>query len=321
MSNTTKVINGFHLSDALSNEEQKIIETALKMDLQYIDNLCFDQPGAEQYLFSETPEFALDDVSTTWNGILNNENDRVEVKEKEFTLPYKQQRILFLQYNFIRKEMANILDIVENQRLNKKECQRLIVLHEKAKKIYDTLCVANMGLIHAMFKRCHIRDDSTPRNDYYAEGHVALMKSVTRFDVSRGFAFSTYACTSIYKAFTRFAEKRIALNRREVKIIDAYEDNNGSPYLRTVSTKDIDGINDLRESLDYNLAGLSFLEETIIRSRFFGNSTLQDLGDRFNLSKERIRQLEHKALLKLKEQILPERINEESEEADLLVTA
>ena len=39
--------------------------------------------------------------------------------------------------------------------------------------------------------------------DMLGEGNMALLRAVDKFDVSRGFKFSTYACRAILKAFGR----------------------------------------------------------------------------------------------------------------------
>ena len=44
-------------------------------------------------------------------------------------------------------------------------------------------------------------------------------------------------------------------------------------------------------------------EKSIIKSRYFLNQTLKDIGDRLKISKERVRQIESRALLKLRKKI------------------
>ena len=40
-----------------------------------------------------------------------------------------------------------------------------------------------------------------------SEGNMALLRAVEKFDIGRGFKFSTYACRAILKAFSRIAMK------------------------------------------------------------------------------------------------------------------
>ena len=39
--------------------------------------------------------------------------------------------------------------------------------------------------------------------DLVAEGNMALLNAIDRFDCSRGYRFSTYACNAIVKGFAK----------------------------------------------------------------------------------------------------------------------
>ena len=62
-----------------------------------------------------------------------------------------------------------------------------------------------MPLVLAMVRR--IRMPMVEFVDLISEGNKALLRSVEKFDVSRGFKFSTYACRAILKGFSRLATK------------------------------------------------------------------------------------------------------------------
>jgi RNA polymerase sigma-32 factor len=65
-----------------------------------------------------------------------------------------------------------------------------------------------------------------------------------------------------------------------------------------------DGV--LRDEVDEALENLSEREQFIIRHRIMADEpmTLQELGDTFRISRERVRQVESEALRKLKEQLV-----------------
>jgi RNA polymerase sigma factor (sigma-70 family) len=66
-------------------------------------------------------------------------------------------------------------------------------------------------------------------------------------------------------------------------------------------------LSERRERIDEALSDLSERERTIVRCRFGlhnePESTLQDLGTRFNISRERVRQIEARALQKIKRKV------------------
>jgi len=63
---------------------------------------------------------------------------------------------------------------------------------------------------------------------------------------------------------------------------------------------DKDHIDKLKSAIREVLLTLTPREERVIRSRFFHDKTLKEIGDEFSVSKDRIRQIEAKALRKMK---------------------
>ena len=61
--------------------------------------------------------------------------------------------------------------------------------------------------------------------------------------------------------------------------------------------------NDLKKIVNETLNMITKREKSIIKSRYFLNQTLKDIGDRLKISKERVRQIESRALLKLRKKI------------------
>ena len=61
--------------------------------------------------------------------------------------------------------------------------------------------------------------------------------------------------------------------------------------------------NDLKKIVNETLNMITKREKSIIKSRYFLNQTLKDIGDRLKISKERVQQIESRALLKLRKKI------------------
>ena len=55
----------------------------------------------------------------------------------------------------------------------------------------DDMIVSNIPLVHSIANR--FRGRGVEYDDLYQSGCVGLIKAVDKFDVSRGFSFSTYA--------------------------------------------------------------------------------------------------------------------------------
>lgn len=218
----------------------------------------------------------------------------------------------------------------------------------------------NLRLVVSVAKR--YRAASIPMMDLIQEGNLGLMKAVERFDVSRGFKFSTYATCWIRQAITRHiaeqgrvihlpvhvndsinkikrakaeiaAEKgseatieevaeRIGMKLEDAKMIETAaqdtisletpigqnEDNDSTlgDMVADDTAPEVDAkINndDLHKSLKKIIKSLTVREQQVIQARFpldgSTPATLEDLGEKMGLTRERIRQIEAKALEKM----------------------
>ncbi|MDC0934990.1 sigma-70 family RNA polymerase sigma factor [Pirellulales bacterium] len=211
-----------------------------------------------------------------------------------------QEQILFREMNLL-KYQANVL----RSRIDP-DCAELAILDAiesrlaQAQRIRDHLIKANMRLVMSIVKKF-----VTPQRSFdelLSEGVVTLMKAVEKFDFDRGFRFSTYAYRSIVRQVYRtvtLATKEEASFTRDAEEW-AFEDTD-----RRYSCSRSDQLwSNLRELMTSMLDRLDRRERFIIRSRYALGShrkvrTFQFLADKLGVSKERVRQLENRAVAKL----------------------
>ena len=174
-------------------------------------------------------------------------------------------------------------------------------LEELYRRIQDYLFQANIGLVYEMRRR-----SKAPRGDddgLNSEGFWALYQAVRGFDPWRGFRFSTYACTSILRAFLLVARTE---SRRKDRIRQAMEHPN-------FTSRIVDEPNPEKELLFDRLtravtgpeADLTPTERFVIERRFLQRpdtrpETLEAIGRMIKVSKERVRQIELAGLAKLR---------------------
>jgi RNA polymerase primary sigma factor len=135
---------------------------------------------------------------------------------------------------------------------------------------------------------------------------MALLRAVDKFSVDRGFKFSTYACRAILKAFSRTAQKASRYRSRfPVEFEPELEKSDWADRKRDIVEEDC--IDELKQIVERNLADLSDTEQTVIRRRFNWQDhednplTLEEVGKIIGVTKERVRQIQNKALLKIRQ--------------------
>jgi len=265
--------------------------------IDYVDHPSFELAETEQELFGH--DRAVNVPLWTEFPQVPEENHRSSRKRTSVTASEEVQ--LFLRYNYARYRLAKVL-AAQGRRFAAGRARQAILWHGRVRQCRSDLVHANLALVLAMGRRTRI--SGAEFSEMVSEGNMALLRSIEKFDVSRGFKFSTYACRSILKSFNRLATKT-----------GRYRSHFPAEYDPDLDRSDQDDVNhdvqqdyaveSLREVLDRNRAKLSDVEQTIIRERFALNAdgkkrTLADVGQMVSLTNERIRQIQNGALGKLR---------------------
>ena len=139
-----------------------------------------------------------------------------------------------------------------------------------------------------------------------SDGNMSLIRAVEKFDFGRGFKFSTYASWAIMKNFARSIPTEI--HHRERFVTGSEE----------VFSSTVDGRTDEKELLAQKERAshsinrlLNFLdprEREIIKLRAGldekeSSTTLEDIGIKFGITKERVRQIHARSMRKLRHMV------------------
>jgi RNA polymerase sigma factor (sigma-70 family) len=278
-------------------ERQFRLYDSIPAGVDYVYHPSFSLPGAEERLFGErAPEIAVPGYTLM---PVFEEPAAAPVRRRP-ALNAGEERTLFLRYNYARYRLAK-LQARQQRRFTTARARDMALWQERALGLRAALARANLPLVHAMAKRARIT--SVEFAELISEGNLAVLRCIDKFDVARGFKFSTYACRAIFKSFHRFAAK--AGRYQKVFGVKFDPDLERSDFSeRRHEQRRVDSIETVRELLRLNHAGLSRMERAVLLQRFpvFSGAeprTLAQIGEMVGMTNEGVRQVQRRALAKL----------------------
>jgi len=271
-------------------------------DVQYVNHPSFLLPDTERRLWG--PERTRIHVSPYRLFPANPDETppSPQSPRKPSVLTATEEETLFLRYNYAKHRLCQLVGVAATG--SKRTLRRQKRLwRRRARRVYEKIVHANLSLAPAMTKR--YRNSGVELGDLISEGQMAVLRCIDKFDVSRGFKFSTYACRAIIACFQRAAAKERRY-RQHVPVNFKPSMERSDEARRRDGEQRAYAVADVREAVLGNRAGLSSLEEEVLLGRFPLRSeasglTLKQLGKRMGLSRERIRQIEGRSLSKVRE--------------------
>ncbi len=222
-------------------------------------------------------------------------------------LKLSEEAQLFLRFNYFRHRVMLILNEFAARRLTLTATRDLLRWGILAEALRDQIAEANLGLVPTMVERSRIT--GVDFGDLISEGHLALLRSIDKFDCARGFKFSTYACRAILTAITRAVALMARYRSRFPTDYDPDLQKGDFVELARVDLED-DRLEELCHLLRDKDLDLTRTERKILNERFglrVGTrraerpaKTLRQVAESFGVTKERVRQIQNKALRKLR---------------------
>lgn len=297
-------LNRVDFGDGSLETLRKISKRLAKTEIGLITHPGFDSESAGKDVFVEPLGLAP----------ANNELGLAAIKRAGVDLPThlgrlceaklltpEQESMLFQRMNFLRHQALKARAQLNLQKPTRKSIELLDRLVGMADWHRDRIVEANMRLVFSIVKK--FVNAINQFDDLLSDGIVALMRAVEKFDFGRGFRFSTYATQVVRRNAYR---QVVQIQQERSKIVGGVEDLglDVSDECResAISEK---RWHELRARLAVMLGDLDRREKFIIRARFSLGShrrvhTLQALANRLGVSKERVRQLERRAMEKLR---------------------
>jgi len=281
----------------LSPAERRLYQS-IPEKIDYVPQGDFDVPGTEEELFGPCAEVV---PVARWRHFPQVQDEHPSSPALRPELTRRQEAVLFKRYNYARYRLARLVS-AQQRRFSAARVPEMLRWYRRVLDCRAELAGANMALVVAMARRSRI--NTVEFGEMVSEGNLALLRAIDKFDPQRGFKFSTYACRAILKAFGRLAVKTGRYRQHFPTEFDPQMERSDEVERRHSYQSEL-AVEDLRRVLQRNLAGLSDVERTVVGARFAVDGharpgTLEEVGRRVGLSKERVRQVQNEALAKLR---------------------
>ena len=212
-------------------------------------------------------------------------------------------------------------DLKKYRPLTKAKERRLLKKCKKGNlKAKNEILESNLRFVFDIAR--HYTGRGVPISELISDGNMGLLRAIEKFDESKDVKFISYAVWWIRQAMLESIKKKNAINFVEIepntdndvsmdkKLIEDDEDD-------TYFNNDFSNENDEKESeikigqKNIVIKLLNVLDERerdVIESYYGINDkkelTLTDIGKKYNLSSERVRQIKKKGLMKLRTEML-----------------
>jgi RNA polymerase sigma factor (sigma-70 family) len=225
-------------------------------------------------------------------------------------LSKEEEQFYFRRMNWLKHRAATARGCLDRGRSTLRQIDRIEGWLTEADTVKAIIITSNLRLVVSIAKK--FVDATYSFDELVSEGNVALMRAVEKFNFALGNRFSTYATYAIQRHFFRLSFKGRQLRSRFVSDDDSFKGRAAAePNTEYCSSEQI-GL--LKELFAKFLGELEPREQQIIVARFGFDGqpprTFRELGAEMGVCKERIRQIQTRAIDKLREMAAQARLEQ-----------
>jgi RNA polymerase primary sigma factor/RNA polymerase sigma factor len=274
------------------------VRRIVELPLDFIPNPQFSRADADNTILTEMP---TSDVQVKKTRLPSGMPPYLASLYEVSLLTREQEIHLFRKFNYLKYKASTLRSQLDAAHAKQSVMNQIEQLYEAAVAVKNYIVQANLRLVVSIAKRY-----VGPNGDLWelvSDGNISLMRAVEKFDFARGNKVSTYASWAIMKNFARSIPSQ---QRQRDRFRTSHEDIFSTSEERRSDQHELEGAQRQREAqVRKIMERLDEREQQIVMCRFgllHGHEpqTLEDIGAKMGVSKERIRQIQTRALKKLK---------------------
>ncbi len=270
----------------------------MELPLDYIPNPQFGRANAERVIMTEMPE---SDVQLRKTRLPAGLPPYLASLYEVPLLNREQEGHLFRKFNYLKYKASKLREQLDATRAKSSLMDEIERLYDQAVALKNQIVRANLRLVVSIAKRHVGQGDNF--FELVSDGNMSLIRAVEKFDFARGNKFSTYASWAIMKNFARTIPDEHRHRDRfrtshsdmfystEERRSDQYEQESAQHQRETQIGKILERLDEREQKIIISRFGLDHAQEP---------QTLKEVGAELGVTKERIRQIEARALNKLR---------------------
>lgn len=293
-------------ADVLSESPRKAAQVFIRKEFSFVASPEFDSANAQGFL-ADLPSPGSGDSESSTSDLTGKASPTQRAGyaagwSSRSLLTAEQELHIFRRMNYAKFLANQIRSQLNPSKPDRAKLNELAKLVKIAECDLETIIESNVRLVVSIAKR--FTSDMVMLGDLVSEGNLALLRAADKFDYYRGNRFSTYATHAVRRAVFRLVVKRKGEKRRchDNDQLDAtateYHPDQGIAAEKKLAS--------LYRALTELMGRLNPREEWVVRERFgLGNTpsckTFQELGTQLGVCKERVRQIQLRAMEKLRD--------------------
>jgi len=283
-------------------------ERIMSGGVDFVYNKEFDAPDADQVILKIDPgDHSRKHVGRRQTHVPAYLTDLCKVP----LLGKEEEPELFRRYNYLKYKLYRLWDDMCPSELTPSAVEDMRWLRNETTELRNRILEANLRLVIRMAYK-HVGPLANV-NELISDGNISLMQAVEKFDYGRGFRFSTYASWALLKNFAKTIPEENYRGEKfvtgQAELLNSVPDSQDKLHKEEFTAS-------LRSAINRVMSKLSERERTIVRFRFgIGDKddaqTLGEVGQKMNVTRERVRQIEARALDKMRALLKKESIEVE----------